>query len=1224
MATLDDMLEEERRKKRGAAVVSLDDALREMRGKPAAAPPEPVAAEPDIRGKDSYVYKFEKPSQRKFVRSTMKETRNTARKLRRTPRGAELLEEERERDEPGLFSTMTKPVLDMLTLGEVSAPFVHEMLQSGDKAKAFSRAVNELGDKLPGLDVEAGKEHTVWTDVIKLTEDLTGRGLGHAARSLVDPVTMSKNLISLAGVGDEKAFKKTTTQQFDTLAPLALGFVLDVFTDPITYAGGLIPSGIVKGGRALKSGLKAIPGVSREVARAKKTLEPAFEAMMRGIDLLPEGHQWFTRYGKLKEMARRHAKEPPTEGLPPVTQEGIDFFRQRVDEAETLKEVGVDEMYRAIEKKFEGASQQERDIIGLFLDQSKVVNREIRALSETPEEVKALDGIVEFLREFYTKRYKQETGAKIMDEGTFAAHYSPGIAPVTAASEKRLLGYQESIGVEPLGKRLTGAMAQGRRLIGQGEVAQSHRAVYPNMQAAVLAGERRELDAALMAMRRGEVGVTESINRLLIQSVIDNPAISRKIEDPSLLRNNAFTTQILEQGYDIWRPFRKGEHAFVMPAPIVKDLERMQKGFEDPGTFMEWVGLFRALQNLWKGYAVLSPGFHNRNMQSNIFNNAVAGVTDPAYYGDALKLQRGEGGVSKTLGADWDLPNTELLTENVRLLGEATEDGRLLLKKGTELADKDLRSVLKVMGIETSGLFSRDMATSMEGKLLSALSKKRKHKGLSTGVPEKLEEGMFASAKDAKGTLTDELRSLQAEREAILGTLTPARKLEREVGKQGRPSLADELDDMGGANFEVSGIAGEFRGLPNHYYMQGVLSKQGGTSTDKVVDHLAKYRPELGIQTESDLAKALQEGGDRVFAKYSEHDLDILRREDELAKRMGGVGDELGLHQTEDLEGELLLVNDQIGDLKRSIDEADVPIQQGMAEALLEAEPKAMQGFIRRTFGQEGTVMNLNRWYGKQVENNARMGHALYQIDQGLSASEVREKIITYNFDYGNLTPTEKEVFKTVMPFYAWMRFNVPLQVKSLLSNPVRYARVPKAFNALEASSPEYDNITLPDYFQELDARRTPFRTAEDKPVYWNPNLPYQDLNRVNWRDIAGGFTPLLRVPVETMMGAEGRGFSIFLGREHERYPGEGSRVLPFVSRKWEAAAEGLIPPLGKAFRMIHRAKQGDIWPQLSTELGGVKLTTVHPERTKMTKERKLRDAGRRAVKRQKEEALKQ
>ena len=324
------------------------------------------------------------------------------------------------------------------------------------------------------------------------------------------------------------------------------------------------------------------------------------------------------------------------------------------------------------------------------------------------------------------------------------------------------------------------------------------------------------------------------------------------------------------------------------------------------------------------------------------------------------------------------------------------------------------------------------------------------------------------------------------------------------------------------------------------------------------------------------------------------------------------------------------------------------------------AEHEVGRGLMKRmsdTFGSGGKILTKNREIGGAMENNAKIVHFIHKIRQGMSPEDAAQSVKKYLFDYGELTDFERKFMRRTIPFYTWVRKNVPLMYGELLNNPGKFSRVPKAMTAVQNLNTDKDEGAVPDYFQEIMAQRQPKgvdRVVRDvntflakglysmgalkekpeeltglQPVYLKPDLPFQDLD-IGAKDILSGLTPLLRVPMEMAMG-EGKGFSFFLDRPLENFEGEPAEVslipggsavgLDFKLReKYQSAIEGLLPTLGKVNRIRKRAQRGQLASQLSSEFFGVKFLQNDVNQAAGLKGTKLRNRIRDLKKRLREE----
>jgi len=91
-------------------------------------------------------------------------------------------------------------------------------------------------------------------------------------------------------------------------------------------------------------------------------------------------------------------------------------------------------------------------------------------------------------------------------------------------------------------------------------------------------------------------------------------------------------------------------------------------------------------------------------------------------------------------------------------------------------------------------------------------------------------------------------------------------------------------------------------------------------------------------------------------------------------------------------------------------------------------------------------------------------------------AEKAAAKVRKFNFDYGDLTPFETSI-RRVVPFYTFMRKNIPLQLEMLALHPNKIARIPQGFNALASilgTDPQHLPVTevIPDYIKQMGAVR--------------------------------------------------------------------------------------------------------------------------------------------------------
>lgn len=90
---------------------------------------------------------------------------------------------------------------------------------------------------------------------------------------------------------------------------------------------------------------------------------------------------------------------------------------------------------------------------------------------------------------------------------------------------------------------------------------------------------------------------------------------------------------------------------------------------------------------------------------------------------------------------------------------------------------------------------------------------------------------------------------------------------------------------------------------------------------------------------------------------------------------------------------------------------------------------------------------------GQMFEDNARVAHYLWKRSKGATVEEAGDSVKHFLFNYDELDPFT-EAARKVMPFLTWTRFNVPLQLEHLITDPNKAAVLNKFRIAIENSGP--------------------------------------------------------------------------------------------------------------------------------------------------------------------------
>lgn len=169
------------------------------------------------------------------------------------------------------------------------------------------------------------------------------------------------------------------------------------------------------------------------------------------------------------------------------------------------------------------------------------------------------------------------------------------------------------------------------------------------------------------------------------------------------------------------------------------------------------------------------------------------------------------------------------------------------------------------------------------------------------------------------------------------------------------------------------------------------------------------------------------------------------------------------------------------------------------------------------------TVKQISTVVGTNIEGVQRMNLWLGELGRGKSFQEALDSVNKFLFDYGDLTEFESDVMQRIIPFYTFMRKNVPMELEAMLERPQTINNLEYAFNEIQdmdedAVVPEnqrnewrQEHVQIP-YSENLNASNTPLGV--------NLDLPYNQIERVLDPDkMIGSMSPLIRLLPELYAG---------------------------------------------------------------------------------------------------------
>lgn len=232
-----------------------------------------------------------------------------------------------------------------------------------------------------------------------------------------------------------------------------------------------------------------------------------------------------------------------------------------------------------------------------------------------------------------------------------------------------------------------------------------------------------------------------------------------------------------------------------------------------------------------------------------------------------------------------------------------------------------------------------------------------------------------------------------------------------------------------------------------------------------------------------------------------------------LAQRHGGLGMGHGAAELVQLA--------QAGEDLSTFGEAFAHYRRGNLIRGLKTQTRAEMDWIRR--------------FNERREDLVRMATFHSALKKGMDPEEAARWVNRHHFDYGDLTESERQVARRLIPFYMFFARNTRLQVESL-------GRAPGVLSHYASLREEADEWTpLPDgwaqMLREYQQRGVPMAIPDvagvghGQPLLVYPKLPLTDLNQLpspthplDWpgavgRDLLSRASMFVKMPLELLTG---------------------------------------------------------------------------------------------------------
>lgn len=189
-------------------------------------------------------------------------------------------------------------------------------------------------------------------------------------------------------------------------------------------------------------------------------------------------------------------------------------------------------------------------------------------------------------------------------------------------------------------------------------------------------------------------------------------------------------------------------------------------------------------------------------------------------------------------------------------------------------------------------------------------------------------------------------------------------------------------------------------------------------------------------------------------------------------------------------------------------------------------------GVVDNTFFKEEISSDMYKFLpykagakvGSSIEGMQRVNLFLSFVDQGKSFEEAVEGVNKFLFDYGELTEFEKSTMRRILPFYTFMRKNIPLMLEQMfIEQPNTFNTLNKGITNIEKMNDDYIDENYRNPYRQ-DYIQLPFSIGEneygDVQYGISNQLPYTQLDRVfDLQKLAGQASPLIKAPIELATG---------------------------------------------------------------------------------------------------------
>jgi hypothetical protein len=198
-----------------------------------------------------------------------------------------------------------------------------------------------------------------------------------------------------------------------------------------------------------------------------------------------------------------------------------------------------------------------------------------------------------------------------------------------------------------------------------------------------------------------------------------------------------------------------------------------------------------------------------------------------------------------------------------------------------------------------------------------------------------------------------------------------------------------------------------------------------------------------------------------------------------------------------------------------------------------------------------------NRKLSNYIESQAKVINFITHLENGMSLSEAENLTKKALFDYSDLTDFESTVLKRIVPFYTFMRKNLPAQFEAIQNKPFKYMLASKTYTeSNKRLQSDKERALKPSYLDNA--------LALGNGNYLNYNLPMTDIDKLgNPKGLLSSLAPAFKTPLELALNKQ-----LYSGYDISKYDKP--------TEKLKYAIESVAPLLKKAEKLYNNNQSQD------------------------------------------------